>query len=246
MKNANLRDVKGRIHSVESFGAVDGPGVRFVVFLQGCPMRCVYCHNPDSWDFKAGKVVSAGDISDEILKYRNFIKAGGVTLSGGEPLAQPKFAEAILKLSRINGFHTAVDTAGCIPLSTSRDAIDAADLVLLDIKSIDPIIAKNIAGSDMSGALELLNYREKTGGKVWIRHVLVPELTIDVEQAKKLGSFLSNYECVERVDLLPFHKYGEFKWEELGLDYTLANTKEPTSEQIEEIREIIKSYGLNV
>lgn len=238
------RGTVGRIHSYETFGAVDGPGVRFVAFLQGCPLRCLYCHNPDSWNTGAGRVITAGELIDEALKYRSFIKNGGITLSGGEPLAQPKFVEAVLNLAHENGLHTAVDTSGCIPLRSCKAAVDAADLLLLDIKALDPDVAKAITGQDMSSALELLNYRESVGGKVWIRHVLVPNLTLEVEKAHRMGEFLSHYTCVEKVELLPFHKFGEYKWEQLGLDYTLKNTPEPSSDEVMQIKQIFRSYGL--
>lgn len=240
------KNTVGRIHSFESFGAVDGPGVRFVVFFQGCPLRCLYCHNPDSWDMKSGRLITANELTQEILRYRSFIKSGGVTLSGGEPLAQPEFAEAVLEKLRENKIHTAVDTSGCIPLSKCKNAVDKADLLLLDIKSINPDIAKKITSSEMSGALKLLDYREQARGKVWIRHVLVPGLTLDTEQAHRMGEFLSRYKCVEKVELLPFHKFGEYKWEQLGIEYTLADVDAPKHSEVAEMRIILEEYGLEV
>lgn len=239
-------DIKGRIHSIESFGAVDGPGIRFVVFFQGCPIRCLYCHNPDSWEPSGGKEVTASDLAAQILRYKNFIKNGGVTLSGGEPLFQSRFAEELLKLCKKNGFHTAIDTAGSVPLSVCKSAVDAADMLLLDIKAIDSALAKRITGADNKNALALLKYCEQNKKPVWIRHVLLPGYTLTEEHAHKLGEYLKDFECIKKVELLPFHKMGEYKWETLGLDYTLTDVQPPEPEQVEEIKNILLSYGLKL
>lgn len=222
----------GRIHSVESFGAVDGPGIRFVVFFQGCPLRCAFCHNPDTWDFSGGGEVTADEMLGEILKYKSFLKKGGVTLSGGEPLAQPAFCAELLRLCKENGLHTAVDTSGAIPLDKCQEAVDLADLLLLDIKALDPNLCKTITGQSNQNALALLNHREETGKPVWIRHVLVPGLTLDMPRLQALADFLRPYKCVEKVELLPYHSMGAYKWEALGLPYTLKDTPEPTEGEL--------------
>ncbi|HIZ55901.1 MAG TPA: pyruvate formate lyase-activating protein [Firmicutes bacterium] len=238
--------ITGRIHSLESFGAVDGPGVRFVVFMQGCPLRCRFCHNPDTWATRDGEEISAAALVQKILGYKNFIKKGGVTLSGGEPLLQPAFAAEVLRLCRENGLHTAVDTSGCIPLKTAKPVIDAADMLLLDIKDIDTEDAKNLTGRGNEEALEILRYCEQIGRRVWIRHVLLPGYTLQAEKLERLAAFLSGFTCIEKVELLPFHKMGEYKWEELGEAYTLADTPVPTLEEVEAAREIIRRHGLSL
>ncbi len=239
-------ELKGRIHSVETFGAVDGPGVRFVVFLQGCPLRCLYCHNPDSWSTNSGREITVAEMLAEIIRYKSFIKDGGVTLSGGEPLLQHEFAKELLVACRKEGLHTAIDTSGCIPVSVCSGAIDEADLILLDIKAVDTLLSKKLSGMGNENALELLRYCEQTNKPVWIRHVLLPDWTLDAEQAHQLGQLLAPFRCVKKVELLPFHKMGEFKWEELKIEYALTDTLPPEPERVEEIKRILRGYGLTV
>lgn len=238
--------VTGRIHSIETFGAVDGPGIRYVLFLQGCPLRCQFCHNPDSWDFKGGTSMTVKEVMKDIKEYRSFIKRGGVTLSGGEPLAQPEFVLALLKECRKNGFHTAVDTSGAVKLAVSKPVIDAADMLLLDIKALDPALCKEITGKSNSNALDILNYCEKTGKMVWIRHVVIPGLTLDNRRLEELADFLKKYRCIDKIELLPFHKMGEYKWEVLKEKYRLSDTPEPTSEEMDRVTEIFSGRGLPV
>lgn len=238
--------VKGRIHSVESFGAVDGPGIRFVVFMQGCPLRCLFCHNPDTWDAKAGREVSAEELVKEILTYRNYIKTGGVTLSGGEPLLQAEFTAEVLRLCRENRLHTAVDTSGCIPLEKALPALELADMLLLDIKDIDPDDAQELTGMTNRNAIATLDYCEKVAKTVWVRHVVVPGYTLDFEKLERLAAFLSQYTCVEKVELLPFHKMGEYKWQVLGEDYKLFDTQEPAEEEMARVKGIFRAKGILV
>lgn len=238
-------DLKGRIHSVETFGAVDGPGIRFVVFFQGCPLRCVYCHNPDSWNAGGGSETTVGALIDEITRYKSFIIKGGVTLSGGEPLLQHEFAKQLLRACREQGLHTAIDTSGCIPLETCKGAVDEADMLLLDIKAVDTAASKQISGMGNENALELLRYCEAVKKPVWIRHVLLPGYTLDAAQAHRMGELLRSFSCVEKVELLPFHKMGEYKWAELKLEYTLDAVLPPPPDQVEQYRTILKGYGLN-
>lgn len=240
------RDLTGRIHSIETFGAVDGPGIRYVVFFQGCPLRCLYCHNPDSWDPDAGRVVTVGELIDNIAQYRSFIKNGGMTLSGGEPLLQSAFAAGLLEACRELGFHTAVDTSGAIALSVCRDAVDLADLILLDIKAPDTLAAAALTGTGNENALELLRYCEEKKKPVWIRHVLLPGFTLSEQSAHALGRLLKPFSCVEKVELLPFHKMGEYKWKALCLDYTLADTLPPAPDEVSAIKNILRSYGLSL
>ncbi len=240
------RELTGRIHSIETFGAVDGPGIRYVVFFQGCPLRCLYCHNPDSWDAAAGRTVTVGELADNIAQYKSFIKKGGVTLSGGEPLLQSEFAQALLQACREMGFHTAVDTSGAIPLSVCRGAVDCADLILLDIKAPDTNMAKALTGMGSENAMQLLRYCEENKKPVWIRHVLLPGWTLSEESAHALGRLLEPFSCVEKVELLPFHKMGEYKWKALCLDYTLSDTPAPSPDEVNGIKNILRSYGLNL
>ena len=222
--NASLSEVSGRIHSFESMGAVDGPGLRYVVFMQGCPLRCLYCHNPDARPTGGGTVMTAGEVVERIRKCRSYLTNGGVTLSGGDPLMQPEFASAILRLCREEGFHTAVDTAAPVPLDVSRRVIDCAGMLLLDIKSPDEGMCRRISGAGLGNALAALGYCEETNKPVWIRHVLVPGMTFDRDGIMRLGRMLSPYKCVKRVDFLPYHKMGAGKWAALGLIDPLKDT----------------------
>lgn len=242
----NLREVKGRIHSIESFGAVDGPGVRFVVFFQGCPLRCLFCHNPDSWNFAEGEEKTAGQMVDQIMDYRSFIAKGGVTLSGGEPTAQPEFCHAILTLCKQQGLHTAIDTSGGVPLSVSKPCIDAADMLLLDIKDLAPEGCLELTGRSNENALEILNYCESVNKPIWVRHVCVPGYTLKTEKLEKLADFLKGYSCVEKVELIPFHQMGSYKWDYVDTPYRLNDTPVPTQEEMKAAKEIFVSRGLQV
>lgn len=234
----------GYLHSVESFGAVDGPGVRFVAFLQGCPLRCLFCHNADTWKKNEGKPILPSELVQKILPYRNFIKKGGVTLSGGEPLLQPDFCRETAILCKQAGFHVAIDTSGGVPLESCREAIDAADLLLLDIKDIDRDGCIALTGLPNDYALEILNYCDYTGKDVWIRHVLVPGYTMDPAKLRRLANVLSWYTCIKKVELNPFHKMGEYKWDYIDEPYQLADTQPPSPEEMELAKEIMKSYAL--
>lgn len=234
--------MEGRIHSTESFGAADGPGIRFVVFFQGCPLRCVYCHNPDTRIPSGGRSIRSGKLMEEILSYRNFIRSGGVTLSGGEPLMQKEFAKELLTLCRAHALHCVLDTTGCIPVAESREVIDLCDMLLLDIKAIGSDLSNAISGSDGKNTLETLEYCEKISKRVWIRHVLVPSFTLEHESIVSLAEYLSDFKCVERVDLLPFHKLGEHKWRELKYNYSLYDTPAVTVEEAEGARKLFDKH----
>lgn len=233
----------GRIHSFESFGAVDGPGLRFVVFLQGCPLRCLYCHNPDSWAFDAGKEMSVGEVVSRILPFRSFYRNGGVTISGGEPMAQHDFVLELLQTLSREGLHTAVDTSGAIALSRCRDIIDQADMLLLDIKSSEAELSRRITGSSsvLQNEIDYLEHCEKTGKRVWIRHVAVPGLTLERGRLEELARLLAGYSCIERIEPLPFHKMGEHKWPDGA--YTLGATPVPTDEEMSMVNLILKKQN---
>lgn len=237
---------KGYVHSVESFGTLDGPRIRYVIFLQGCGLRCLYCHNPDTWNMSEGKILTVTDVMNDIKKYYSFIKNGGVTISGGEPMLQPEFVLEILKSCKKLGLHTAIDTSGAVHISLSAMCIDEADLILLDIKTLDPSGFIKLTGNSIDNSLVTLDYCERIGKPVWIRHVLVPGITLDYEKLNELADFLSSYKCIQRVELLPFHKMGEYKWKECGLDYKLEDTPAPTRDEIEKASEIFKGYGLKL
>lgn len=234
----------GYVHSVETFGTLDGPGIRYVVFLQGCSLRCKYCHNPDTWAFHKGKKMCSTDVISDILRYKSYIKTGGVTVSGGEPLLQSDFVAEILKLCHDNGIHTCIDTSGIVPVEVCKNAIDEADLLLLDIKHIDTEKCKDITGKGNENALKMLNYRQQQGKDVWIRYVLVPGLTDDKESLERTAKYLSGFSVIKKIELLPFHKMGEFKWRQLGLEYKFKDTLEPTKDSINEAKSIFARYGL--
>lgn len=231
--------IKGKIHSLESFGTVDGPGIRFVTFLQGCPLRCQYCHNPDTWDaHRAVKYeYTPQELLDEVLKYKNFIKSGGVTLTGGEPLMQPDFAREYFRLCKEAGLHTALDTSGAIYNEKTLAVLDYTDLVLLDIKALDADRCRKVCGSDGRNALLLLDELQRRGIAVWLRHVVVPGLTDDDAALDALVDFLRPYTVIQKIEWLPYHTMGVFKYEELGLDYPLKGIEPLSAERIREIRE---------
>jgi len=238
--------VKGRIHSVETFGTLDGPGVRYVLFLQGCALRCLFCHNPDTWDVNTGKIADSEEVVNDILSYRNFIRTGGVTISGGEALLQPEFTLDIINRCKANGLHTALDTAGSVPLCVSKPVLNAADLILLDIKALRDDDCIELTGRSNVNTLATLNYCEQILKPVWLRHVLVPGYTLDMRKLKELADYLACFSCIETVELLPFHKMGEYKWKELKLDYKLGDTPEPSAEELREARRIFTDKGLSV
>ncbi len=241
---SSVSDIGGRIHSVETFGALDGPGIRYIVFFQGCLLRCAYCHNPDTWDCGDGTSTTAGEVVKKIIPFRNFIRSGGVTLSGGEPLLQPEFAAAVLKLCKEQGFHTAVDTCGAVPMEKCREALELADMLLLDIKALDTEECNKLTGMGNENAISLLRWCEEVKKPVWIRHVCVPGITLDEGKLKKLASFLRDFSCIEKVELLPFHKMGAYKWEALQIPFSLADTPEPSIEEMSRARAIFEDAGL--
>ncbi len=236
----------GKIYATESFGAVDGPGVRYVVFMQGCPLRCKYCHNPDSWnmsDFK--KEFDAQGMVKEIAKYENFFKkSGGVTFTGGEPMVQAKFLLEVLPLCKEKDYHVAIDTSGYVFNDDAKAVLDIADLVLLDIKSIDRDTYKNLTGVEIDNTLEFAKYCSDNGIPMWLRHVLVPGYTDFDEQLNALAEFISTLKTVEKVELLPYHKMGTVKWEYVGKEDPLKDTEPPTDERVKNARDIILKHNL--
>ncbi|MCS6814192.1 MAG: pyruvate formate-lyase-activating protein [Cyanobacteria bacterium] len=239
-----MPNITGRIHSLESCGTVDGPGLRFVVFTQGCPLRCLYCHNPDCRNYHEGREVTVEEIMAEIRKYRSFLRHGGVTISGGEPLMQPTFVAEILRQCQAMGLHTALDTSGYVVLEAAKPVVAHTDLVLLDIKSYDPDRYRQVTSVSLEPTLTFARYLADIHKPTWIRFVLVPGLTDPESNVTGLADFVATLPNVERVEVLPFHKMGEYKWEQLGLPYTLHDTQPPTPEQVAAVKQIFADRGL--
>lgn len=237
----------GFIHSYETFGSVDGPGVRFVLFLQGCKMRCLYCHNPDTWKTGIGEVKSAKEVLDFALRYRSYWgEEGGITVSGGEPLLQMDFMLEFFTLAKKEGIHTTIDTAAQ-PFSRRESFLpkfkalmDVTDLVLLDLKHIDDAKHRVLTKHSNEAILDCARYLDEIGKPVWIRHVLVPGYTDDDEALQKLSGFIATLKNVEKVEVLPYHTFGEYKWKELGIEYTLAGVEPPTQALEENAKKILR------
>jgi pyruvate formate lyase activating enzyme len=243
----NSTSVQGYIHSIETCGTVDGPGIRFVIFTAGCPLRCLYCSNPDCRSMENGKKVTVNELMEEIQKYTSYMKAsgGGVTVSGGEALGQPYFVAELFKRCKALGIHTALDTSGYSELQFAKSVIEQADLVLLDIKSFDPEIYKTVTNVSLQPTLAIANYLNQIGKPTWIRFVLVPGLTDAPHNIEGLADFVATLKNVEKVEILPFHKLGEYKWKELGYGYQLKETQPPTAEQVQVAQNIFRSRGIN-
>ena len=240
--------MKGRIHSIETCGAVDGPGLRYIVFTQGCPLRCKYCHNPDTWKLQDGTETDTDELITDILKYKSFMKAsnGGVTVSGGEPFLQADFVKDLFIKCKENGLHTTIDTSGYVDIEKANPVLDYTDLVLLDIKSYNKNIFKELTGVPIDRTIALAKHLEKRGIPIWIRYVLVPDLTDNDEDIESLAHFLTTLTNVERIDILPFHKMGEYKWEQLGYEYELTDTIEPNIEATNKAADIFRKYNLPI
>ena len=236
----------GHIHSTESFGAADGPGVRFIVFMQGCHMRCRYCHNPDTWKMDGGDEVTADEILKRALRFKPYWgKDGGITISGGEPLLQIDFVIELFKKAKELGINTCIDTAGN-PFtkeepffSKFEELMKYTDLLLLDLKEINPTLHKDLTGFDNSNIIEMAKYLSEINKPVWIRHVLVPEHSDFDEDLDALGDFIDTLSNVDRVEILPYHTLGKFKWENLGIPYTLESISPPSAERIENAKQRI-------
>lgn len=237
--------MKGYIHSTESFGTVDGPGIRFVVFFQGCPIRCKYCHNPDTWEFKKGREVSAEEIIKEYDSYKEFLKSGGITATGGEPLAQPEFLAELFSIAKHNNIHTCLDTSGAVYNSENHDKIDKVlkytDLVMLDIKHIENAQHKKLTGTGNENILEFAMHLKDLNIPVWIRHVVVPQITDSPDYLFKLGEFISQLKNLKALDVLPYHDMANAKYENLGIEYPLGDIPPLSKEDAVKARDIIMS-----
>ena len=237
--------MKGYVHSEESFGTVDGPGLRYVVFLQGCPMRCLFCHNPDTWKFNEGNHVEAQDILARFNKNRSFYSSGGITVTGGEPLVQIDFLIELFTLAKKDGIHTTLDTSGITYQDTDsyREKLDqllaVTDLVMLDIKHIQPDKHLHLTKQKNDNILLFAKYLNKKNIPLWIRHVVVPNLTDDPNDLKELGKFIGQFTNLKALDVLPYHTMGVNKYEQLGMQYPLEGVEALSKEKAMEARKMI-------
>ena len=241
-----MSEIKGRIHSVESFGSADGPGVRYIVFLKGCNLRCQYCHNPDTWAKDGGELMTPEEVLKKALRYKTYWKEkGGITVSGGEALLQIDFVTELFRLAKEKGVNTCLDTSGN-PFSMEEpfkskfdELMKYTDLFMLDIKHMDDAAHRKLTGQTNQNILEMAAYLSDHGKAMWIRHVLVPGITTEEDELYRLRSFLDTLKTVERVEVLPYHTLGVFKWKELGIPYQLEGVDPPTKEQIDRAKEIL-------
>lgn len=238
--------VLGNIHSVESFGSADGPGVRYIVFLKGCAIRCKYCHNPDTWAGQGEDWQTPEEVLNKALRYKNYWKKnGGITVSGGEALLQIDFVTELFRLAKEKGVNTCLDTSGN-PFTRQepffgkfRKLMEVTDLFMLDIKHMDPAGHRKLTGCDNANILDMARFLSDSGKAMWIRHVLVPGITDDEEQLTSLRKFIDTLKTVERVEILPYHTLGVFKWKELGIPYQLEGVEPPTEEQVKRAKELL-------
>ena len=239
--------MQGLVHSTESFGSADGPGVRFLIFLKGCPMRCRYCHNPDTWAGEGGTMMDADALLDQAERYRSYWgPEGGIAVSGGEALLQIDFLLDLFTRAKARGINTCLDSS-LAPFthkepffSKFNQLMDVCDLVLADIKHIDPEKHKDLTGRDNANILDCLRYMSEIGEPMWIRHVLVPEITDVDEYLYRTREFIAQLKTVERVEVLPYHTLGVFKWDELGIPYTLKDVDPPAPERVEHATKILR------
>lgn len=231
-----------KIHSIETFGTVDGPGIRFVTFFQGCNLECKYCHNRDTWDINQGTYIGVDELVSTIQKYKTYIMPnGGFTASGGEPLLQPYFLISLFKKLKEENIHIALDTSGMIEITEPiKELLSLTDLVLLDIKHIDSDKSKELTGFSNEKELKFAKYLSDNNIPIWVRQVIVPGITDSTEDLLKLKDFIKSLNTVEKVELLPYHNLGEYKWEKLGLEYNLNGVRQATSDDIKRAKEILE------
>ena len=231
----------GRLHSIETMGTVDGPGIRVVLFFQGCPLRCQYCHNRDTWTVIGGQERTVEELTKFILRYRSYICAsgGGVTATGGEPLLQHRFITELFRSLKGYDIHTALDTSGFCALEEVKPLLEVTDLVILDVKAMDVSLHRRLTGVPNEKILAFARYLSERHIPTWIRHVLIPGLTDSEEELLALRSLILTLQNVERVELLPYHTLGVYKWEQMGCDYALAGVPAATPEDIKRARNVL-------
>lgn len=237
-----MDNIYGKIHSLESFGTVDGPGIRYVVFMQGCHLNCKYCHNRDTWNTNLGTLISVDELFNKIIKYQNYIKpsGGGVTISGGEPLLQTKFLISLFKKLKEVNIHTALDTSGMVDINSDIKALlELTDLVLLDIKHINPEKCKELVGFSNEKELKFAKYLSDNNITIWIRQVIIPHITDEETDLLKLKEFISSLKTVEKVELLAYHSLGKYKWNSLGYEYQLENIPDATLDDVKRAKNIL-------
>ncbi len=233
-------DVKGRIHSIQSLGTVDGPGVRFVAFLQGCPLRCGCCHNPDTWDLQAGKDTTPRELVEKAERYKPYFGAkGGITLSGGEPLLQVEFVQAVLTLCREKGIHTCLDTSGCILNADVSRLLDLCDRVLLDIKYTNDADYRRYTGCSMEAPMNFLRVLEEKKIPTTLRQVIIPTLNDTGENLLALKEIANRHGCVDHIELLPFRKICQVKYDNMGIPFPFGHLPEPSAEKMKELNRLI-------
>lgn len=231
--------LKGRIHSIETMAAIDGPGLRFAVFFQGCPQRCIYCHNPDTWEMSGGEEMTADEILKKAVRFKPYFgKEGGITVSGGEPFAQADFLAELFSKCRKNGIHTAVDTCGFYLDDKVKNALSYTDLVLLDIKHTNAEGFKKITKQDFSHTLRFLDYMKEIQKPLWIRQVILPGFTDSEEQIDALLKLISGAN-VKKIELLPYHTLGVSKWEDMGIPYEIPEILPPSEEKTAALRRLV-------
>lgn len=236
------KEYYANVHSIESFGTVDGPGIRFVLFLQGCSLKCKYCHNRDTWPIRGGTPKSLDEIYNKIMNYKNYIcPSGGVTVTGGEPLLQADFLIALFKRLKAENIHTCIDTSGMVAISKEiQELLNLTDLVLLDIKHINNEKCKELTGMGNSLELNFAKYLSDNNIQMWIRQVIVPGITNGEEDLKQLKEFIKSLKTVQKVELLPYHDMGKYKWKNLGDLYTLEDIPTATSKDIERAKKLLE------
>ncbi|OGS20788.1 MAG: pyruvate formate-lyase 1-activating enzyme [Elusimicrobia bacterium RIFOXYA2_FULL_39_19] len=235
--------MNGKIHSIETLAGLDGPGLRCVIFLQGCPLRCAYCHNPDTWDTSSGTTYELPEVIKRILKCQPYFnKNGGVTFSGGEPFAQPEFLLELLKSCKINNIHTAVDTSGYFLDDTVKECLKYTDLVILDIKHNEENAYKKLTGKPLKNTLEFLKYVSQQNILLWLRQVIIPGINDSPEHIKEFAGLIKTYSKPQKVELLPYHTMGIKKWEELKLKYTLMNVKDADIEMVSTLQKLLNNF----
>ena len=239
-----MSEIVGKINSFQSLGTVDGPGVRYVVFMQGCPLRCGCCHNPDTWDLNSGKSFTPQQVLEKVLKFKEYFGTkGGITVSGGEPLLQPRFVLELFKLCKINDINTCLDTSGCVLNDDVKELLNYTDRVLLDIKYTQEDLYKKHVGCSYTQVLNFLAYLNQNNIKTTLRQVIIPTLNDNKQNIDKLNNIILNNKCVDNIELLPFKKICQVKYDNLGIDFVFKDIPSPSNEQMQNLNNLINSIN---